>query len=50
MIGEGEAAVTVHGAERATLGPGDYFGEVALIDEGQRSGHDRRQDHLTATG
>ena len=37
VIGEGEAAVTVHGTERATLGPGDYFGEVALIDEGQRS-------------
>ena len=24
-------------AERATLGAGDYFGEMALIDEGVRS-------------
>ena len=37
IIEEGEAAVTVGGDERRTLGPGDYFGEVALIDEGSRS-------------
>ena len=37
VIGEGTAKVTVHGEERATLGPGDYFGEIALIDEGARS-------------
>ena len=34
---QGEAGVTVHGDERATLGPGAYFGEVALIDEGART-------------
>jgi CRP-like cAMP-binding protein len=37
VIGEGNAIVTVGGETRATLGPGDYFGEVALIDEGVRS-------------
>jgi CRP-like cAMP-binding protein len=37
LIDSGEAAVSVGGAERATLKPGDYFGEVALIDEGARS-------------
>jgi CRP-like cAMP-binding protein len=37
IIGEGDAAVTVGGEVRRTLGPGDYFGEVALIDEGARS-------------
>jgi CRP/FNR family cyclic AMP-dependent transcriptional regulator len=37
LIESGEAAVTVAGTERASLGPGDYFGEIALIDEGARS-------------
>jgi pyruvate,water dikinase len=37
MIDSGEATVTVHGKERTTLGPGDYFGEIALIDEGPRA-------------
>ena len=36
LIESGEAAVTVGGKERATLKPGDYFGEIALIDEGAR--------------
>ena len=37
IIGDGTAKVTVHGEDRATLGPGDYFGEIALIDEGART-------------
>jgi CRP-like cAMP-binding protein len=37
VIESGEAAVSVRGAERAKLGPGDYFGEIALIDDGARS-------------
>ena len=37
VIESGQATVSVHGDERGTLGPGDYFGEVALIDEGARS-------------
>jgi CRP/FNR family cyclic AMP-dependent transcriptional regulator len=37
IIGEGEAAVSVGGEERATLGHGDYFGEIALIDDGART-------------
>jgi CRP-like cAMP-binding protein len=37
VIVEGNATVSVSGEARATLGPGDYFGEIALIDEGTRS-------------
>ena len=37
VLESGEARVTVDGQERRTLGPGDYFGEIALIDGGTRS-------------
>jgi len=37
LIESGEAGVSVAGAERESLRPGDYFGEIALIDEGVRS-------------
>ncbi len=37
VIGEGTVKVTVQGEERGTLGAGDYFGEIALIDEGART-------------
>ena len=37
LIDSGDAVVSVAGKERRTLGPGDYFGEIALIDEGARS-------------
>jgi CRP/FNR family transcriptional regulator, cyclic AMP receptor protein len=37
VIEAGEAVVSTDGRERARLGPGDYFGEIALIDEGART-------------
>ena len=37
VIESGEATVSVHGSERGKLGPGDYFGEIALIDNGART-------------
>ena len=37
MITDGEATVSVDGVEHAKLGPGSYFGEISLIDGGQRS-------------
>jgi CRP/FNR family cyclic AMP-dependent transcriptional regulator len=37
VIEDGEAKVTVRGAERGRLGPGDYFGEIALIAESPRT-------------
>lgn len=37
VIEDGQAIVTVHGDEVRRLGPGDYFGEVALITQGART-------------
>ena len=37
VIESGEASVAVDGDPRRTLGPGDYFGEIALIDGGART-------------
>jgi CRP-like cAMP-binding protein len=37
VIEAGEATVTVGGEERRRLGPGDYFGEVALLNETART-------------
>ena len=37
VIESGEAVVTVHGDERGHLGAGDYFGDVAMIDQGHRT-------------
>ena len=34
---DGEADILVHGEVRRTLGPGDYAGEIALIDGKPRS-------------
>ena len=37
VIVGGRAAVSVHGRPARILGPGDYFGEMALIDHSHRS-------------
>jgi CRP-like cAMP-binding protein len=50
VIGEGTAIVTVQGDERATLGPGDYFGEIALIDEGARTATLTAESDMTCYG
>jgi CRP-like cAMP-binding protein len=36
LIDSGTATISIRGAERGALQPGDYFGEIALIDEGTR--------------
>jgi CRP/FNR family transcriptional regulator len=36
VIESGTARVSVHGEQKHTLGPGDYFGEIALVDPGPR--------------
>lgn len=50
VITEGRAKVTVGGDERGSLGPGDYFGEVALIDDGPRSATITAETDMTCYG
>jgi CRP/FNR family transcriptional regulator, cyclic AMP receptor protein len=37
LILEGQCNVTIGGKTKAKLGPGDFFGEVALLDGGPRT-------------
>ena len=37
VLQDGTAVVTSGGEQLATLGPGDFFGEIALLDEGRRT-------------
>jgi len=37
VLRDGAATVTVNGSEVRTLGPGDFFGELALLGDGRRT-------------
>ena len=37
VLAEGKAVVTSNETELATLGPGDFFGEIAILGDGRRS-------------
>ena len=37
IVEEGQADVTVGGESKGSVGPGDYFGEIALINESPRT-------------
>jgi CRP/FNR family transcriptional regulator, cyclic AMP receptor protein len=37
ILRDGAATVTVNGSEVRTLGPGDFFGELALLGDGRRT-------------
>ena len=50
VIEDGEASVTIGGEERRILRSGDYFGEVALIDDGARSATITAKTDLKAHG
>jgi CRP/FNR family cyclic AMP-dependent transcriptional regulator len=50
VIDSGEATVLVNGKERGVLKPGDYFGELALIDEGTRTATVTASSELVCSG
>jgi CRP-like cAMP-binding protein len=50
VIGEGTVEYSVGGKEKGRGGPGDYFGEVALIDDGYRSASVTAATDVTAYG
>lgn len=50
IITDGTATVTVGGDARGSLGPGDYFGEIALIDDGARSATITAETDMTTYG
>ena len=50
VIESGSATVSVAGEERRTLGAGDYFGELALIDMSPRSATIVADDELRCWG
>lgn len=37
VIADGTAKVSIQGRKRGSLGPGDFFGELALLDPGPRA-------------
>jgi CRP-like cAMP-binding protein len=50
VIADGTATVTQGGEDRAKLGPGDHFGEIALIDDGIRTASVTADSQLRAYG
>jgi CRP-like cAMP-binding protein len=50
VIREGQAKVTIDGRDVRTLGPGDYFGEIALIAETARTATVTAESELVCYG
>jgi len=50
VISEGQAKVTIDGRDVRTLGPGDYFGEIALIAESARTATVTAESELKCYG
>jgi CRP/FNR family cyclic AMP-dependent transcriptional regulator len=50
VIDAGEVSVLVDGVQQRTLGAGDYFGEMALIDAGTRTATVKADTELVCSG
>ena len=50
VIESGEAVVRIQGEERGRLGPGDYFGDIAMIDQGDRTASIEAESDLKCYG
>ena len=50
VIEDGQATVSVGGDERRRLGPGDYFGEVALLNDSARTATIKADSDLRCYG
>jgi CRP-like cAMP-binding protein len=50
IILEGQAEVTTPDGRKRTLGPGDYYGEMALLDKERRSATVVAQDDMRLAG
>ena len=50
VIEDGQAKVTIGGEERRMLGPGDYFGEVALLTDRPRTATIKAETDLRCYG
>lgn len=50
LIMDGTAKVSVRGRPRNTMGPGDFFGEISLIDQGPRTATVTAETPITTLG
>jgi CRP/FNR family cyclic AMP-dependent transcriptional regulator len=50
LITDGTAKVSVGGRPRSRMGPGDFFGEISLIDQGPRTATVTAETPITTLG
>ncbi len=50
VISDGTAQVSINGRRRGRLGPGDFFGEISLLDQGPRTATITAETDVTSLG